>query len=154
MWVRTKDVGRVDKNMVQQTSSPTEGANYRRLGRRIATITALSALTLSSAVAAQPDGPNPNPITEFVNDLAPEILPPLMAGAALVAIVAHLASGFVTNPQNGNRAKQLRNGALTAFVGAPVLMAFLDYIAPILPFGMGEGLDLVPFAMLHLAQLL
>jgi hypothetical protein len=144
------------KNMVQQTS-PTDGATTttattcRRLGRRIATTAVLGILTLSTTAAAQTDGPNP--ITEFVNDLAPEILPPLMAGAALVAIVAHLASGFVTNPQNGNRAKQLRNGALAAFVGAPVLMAFLDYIAPILPFGMGDGLDLVPFAT-FLAQFL
>lgn len=139
--------------MVQQTSPTTDTttSSLRRTTRRLVTTAILGILTLSTTAAAQADGPNP--ITEFVNDLAPEILPPLMAGAALVAIVAHLASGFVTNPQNGNRAKQLRNGALTAFVGAPVLMAFLDYIAPILPFGMGEGLDLVPFATL-LAQLL
>lgn len=138
--------------MVQQTSSPDEGANYHRIVERTASTTILGILTLSTTVAAQPEGENP--ITEFVNNLAPELLPPLMAGAALIAIVAHLASGFVTNPQNGNKMKQLRNGALTAFVGAPVLMAFLDYIAPILPFGMGDGLDLVPFATLHLAQLL
>lgn len=133
-----------------ETGSTPRGARstIRRAGVRCGIALALFLSGVPATAAAQSGGgggiSGPNPVIEFLNAVVPEILPPLMVACGVVSVGAWLLSGMVTKPETTNRLKELRNGSAIALFGAPLLAAFFDYIAPAIPFGFAQGLDLVP----------
>ena len=108
--------------MVQQTSSPHEGANYRRLGRRIATTTVLGVLTLTGTVAAQSDGTG-NALGQFFTAFGQEFYPTLILGLFVFIPIVLILSGFPFMPTAVKKALRTSAGG-----GAAVLA--LALIAP------------------------
>ena len=122
-------------------------------------VPATAMILTTGRVAAQSDGGgggggggSGDPIANFVNNTTGDIIFPIMVLGALAAVVGFGVSQLVQNPETKNRMNALRNGGVYALFGTPLLAGFIDYMAPSLPFEAAQQIDLVPYAVVYLAQ--
>lgn len=96
-------------------------------------------LVMVGPVAAQPGG---GEIESVLQEVLPWILRWALVIGAIIAVLAHILSGWTSDPDKAYKRKEWRNRAAGGVVLAIPILIILNWV--IVQFG-GEAIDFLPF---------
>lgn len=137
---RMVDWGRTQERRLYHTISRVD-----ILGRihHLGATATFATLTLSSTAAAQ-TAETDSAVVEFINSAAPTVLAYLILFGTVIAVGAHVVSGFPKNPETANRLKDWRNRAAMGVLGAPIMALIIEQMLGFVPIPWLQQIDLVP----------